>query len=145
MREDEPTQQLWRPGREPSAAPVPDPAADPPATDVLSLDELFSGPSALQPPAEQAAAAPTSPAEPSYPPAAAPAVAPAVAGAATVPPGAPAASGGTTHRLRQDAETVLRQGLAQLRAWLRVGDNGLLAATALVALTLLVTVMAVGG
>jgi hypothetical protein len=128
------------PVRRPAAEePVPEPPA-PDATAELSIDDLMGSarpvqtapPVAVPPPPPPVAAVPTPP------------PAPASSHAASRPTPAPAAPAGPSvaDRVRGDAAAAWSAGMRRSRAWLGEGDNAVIAATAFVALLLLVMVAA---
>jgi len=144
--EDQPTEQIRRPGAptpmpgslNPAYQPTPPvPDAENGSTEVLSLDDLLAGPAAAAPP--PVATAPVAAAAvASTPVAASPPAAPRIgavpvrSGQSSTPP--------TSSRLRGDAAAAWRGGLDRSRAWITAGDNAVIAATALVALLLLLVV-----
>jgi hypothetical protein len=166
MTED-PTQRMYRPDAgsryaadaPTTAMPGPlnlagasdDTATDSSTTDVLSLDELFEGPSAATP---AAAAAPASPAAVTLAPAtghSAPTwtampVVPVRSEPMTAAPAAPARPSPTRpaarSRLRSDAAAAWDDTVRHTRAWLRRDDNALMLLTALVAVCLILAVAA---
>jgi hypothetical protein len=156
--EDQPTQQIRRPA---PPAPMPgslgpvrdhgDPAdpADPPdsgSTEILSLDDLLSGPQAPttegpsrpvdSPRVEPVAETPTPAAEtptPVAPPPAAPRI-------GAVPVSAEPQRTGRAGGVLGDAASAWRGSLDRSRAWLTAGDNTVIVATAVIALLLLLAV-----
>jgi hypothetical protein len=147
--EDQPTQQIRR-----TAPPTPmpgslNPVGDRPgapeptddgSTEVLSLDDMFTGPQTAT------TEAPSRPVD-------APRAEPVAADPAPVAPPAPAAprigavpvraeprEAGGASRVLGDAASAWRGGLGRSRAWLTAGDNAVIAATAVIALLLLLAV-----
>lgn len=128
--EDQPTQQIRRPVT-PAPMPAPlSPAAAGPvstesdtsagagSTEILSLDDLFESPRAVatQPPA------------------------PAAPRIGAVPVSKASAAGNSRGRRGADAAKVWRDGLERSRAWLTSGDNAVIAATAVIAVLLLLAI-----
>lgn len=147
--EDQPTQQIYRPTT-PPPAPLPgplNPARPQPVTpasdeagngttEVLSLDELFDrAQTATTPAPARPVEAPR--AEPVVAPAAAPVAAPRIG---AVPVRSVQQTGDGRGRVLGDAAQAWRGGLDRSRAWATAGDNALIAATALLALLLLIAV-----
>ena len=147
--EDQPTQQIRR---TPPPAPIPgslnpvgDQSPQPPvdgSTEVLSLDDLFGAPQAATtetpvtqtPVAETQAPVVVTPTPVAPPPPAAPRIGAVPVGKDQRP------SGGHAGRVLGDAATAWRGGLDRSRAWLTTGDNTVIAATAVIALLLLLAV-----
>jgi hypothetical protein len=117
-------------------------------TQVMSLDELMD--LAAEPRSDAVTTpmpAPLNPATPRSTPAPAPQPAPAIAAPPPAPTSRPARAVATGPDLRQrvwdDTRRVYNAGLARSREWLKTGDNTLIAATAGVALLLLLVLVAI--
>jgi hypothetical protein len=135
--EDKPTEQIRRPataaplpgplqpGRQQPSAPATDDSAESGSTEVLSLDDVLDGPV-------------TMPASTLPPAAASPPAAPRIG---AVPVGTTDQRTDDGHGARRaDAVAAWRGGFDRSRAWVSSGDNVVIAATAVIALVLLLAV-----